>query len=89
MTPELVMSMTHQALRITIGILGPILLATLILGLVVSIFQAATQINEMTLTFIPKIIAVAATLIILGPWMLNSLVDYIQTLLRSIPSLAI
>lgn len=89
MTPEIVMSMTYQALRVALSIAGPILLATLALGLIVAVFQAATQINEMTLTFIPKIIAVATTLVLLGPWMLNNLVDYIQDLLNSIPGLAI
>lgn len=88
MTPESVMSMTYQALRIALMIAGPLLLVTLVVGLLISIFQAATQINEMTLSFIPKLLAVGATLVLLGPWLLNTMVDYIRTLLDAIPGLA-
>ncbi|WP_213976658.1 flagellar biosynthesis protein FliQ, partial [Serratia marcescens] len=65
----------------------PLLLAALISGLVVSLLQAATQINEMTLSFIPKILAVVATIIIAGPWMLNLLLDYMRTLFSNLPTL--
>jgi flagellar biosynthetic protein FliQ len=61
---------------------------TLAVGLIISIFQAATQINEMTLSFIPKLLAVGATLVLLGPWLLSTMVDYIRSLLDSIPGLA-
>ncbi len=88
MTPETVMSMTYQALRVALSIAGPLLVVTLLVGLVISIFQAATQINEMTLSFIPKLLAMAATLVLLGPWLLSVLIDYIRTLLTSIPGLA-
>lgn len=88
MTPEVVMSMTYQALRVALIMAGPLLLMTLAVGLIISIFQAATQINEMTLSFIPKLLAVGATLVLLGPWLLSTMVDYIRGLLDSIPGLA-
>ena len=88
MTPEAVMSMTYQALRVALLMAGPLLLVTLAVGLIISIFQAATQINEMTLSFIPKVLAVAATLVLLGPWLIGTMVDYITTLFNSIPGLA-
>ncbi len=69
-------------------IAAPPLLAALIIGLVVSIFQAATQINEMTLSFIPKLAGMFVALIIAGPWMTSVMVDYIQRILTSIPWLA-
>ena len=88
MTPEAVMSMTYQALKVALFMAGPLLLVTLIVGLVISIFQAATQINEMTLSFIPKLLAIGVTLVLLGPWLISIMVDYIQTLFASIPGLA-
>ena len=88
MTPEAVMSMTYQALRVALVMAGPLLLVTLLVGLMISIFQAATQINEMTLSFIPKLLAVGAALVLLGPWLITTMVDYIRTLLDSIPGLA-
>ena len=88
MTPEAVMSMTYQALRVALIMAGALLLMTLAVGLIISIFQAATQINEMTLSFIPKLLAVGATLVLLGPWLLSTMVDYIRSLLDSIPGLA-
>ncbi|HEX7387894.1 MAG TPA: flagellar biosynthesis protein FliQ [Castellaniella sp.] len=88
MTPEAVMSMTYQALKVALIMAGPLLLVTLIVGLVISIFQAATQINEMTLSFIPKLLAIGAALVLLGPWLISTMVDYIQALFTSIPGLA-
>ncbi|CAM5210044.1 Flagellar biosynthetic protein FliQ OS=Castellaniella defragrans (strain DSM / CCUG 39792 /65Phen) OX=1437824 GN=fliQ PE=3 SV=1 [Castellaniella denitrificans] len=88
MTPEAVMSMTYQALRVALIMAGPLLLMTLAVGLIISIFQAATQINEMTLSFIPKLLAVGATLVLLGPWLISTMVDYIRSLLDAIPGLA-
>ena len=85
MTPESVMTLGRQALELTLMISAPPLLAALIIGLVVSIFQAATQINEMTLTFIPKLIGLFGVLVISGPWMVGLMVDYIQRLFGSIP----
>lgn len=88
MNSEAVMSMTYQALKVALIMAGPLLLVTLVVGLVISIFQAATQINEMTLSFIPKLLAVGAALVLLGPWLISTMVDYIQTLFNSIPGLA-
>lgn len=85
MTPESVMTIGRQALELTLMVSAPPLLAALIIGLVVSIFQAATQINEMTLSFIPKLLGMFLVLIITGPWMIGMLVDYIQRLFSGIP----
>jgi flagellar biosynthetic protein FliQ len=87
MTPEIVMDIGRQAMEITLLISGPLLLAGLITGLIVSIFQAATQINEATLSFIPKLVVMFITLLIAGPWMLQTMVEYIQRLFESIPQL--
>jgi flagellar biosynthetic protein FliQ len=87
MTPESVISIGQQALLTMLLVAAPVLLAALAVGLLVSIFQAATQINEMTLSFIPKLIAVFATLVIAGPWMTGLLVDYIRRLFSSIPGI--
>ena len=87
MTPESVMTIGQQALLTMLLVAAPMLLVALVVGLVVSIFQAATQINEMTLSFIPKLIAVFVTMVIAGPWMTAVLVDYIQRLFASIPTI--
>lgn len=87
MTPETVMTLGYQAMRLTILLAAPLLLVALVTGLVISLFQAATQINEMTLSFIPKLLAVFATLVIAGPWMLETVLDYMRTLFLSIPQL--
>jgi len=87
MTPETVMTIGQRALELTLLLAAPLLLTTLAIGLLVGIFQAATQINEMTLSFIPKLVGMAAALVIAGPWMLNQLVGYTRTLIESIPSL--
>ena len=85
MTPESVMMMGTEAMKIALMVAAPLLLVALITGLVISILQAATQINEMTLSFIPKIIAVFVAIIVAGPWMLNLLLDYMRTLFSNIP----
>jgi flagellar biosynthetic protein FliQ len=87
MTPETVMTIGRHALEMTLLLAAPLLLTTLVIGLLVGIFQAATQINEMTLSFIPKLIGMAAALVIAGPWMLNQLISYTRTLITSIPGL--
>ena len=87
MTPESVMSIGQQGLLTMLLVSAPLLLIALAIGLVVSIFQAATQINEMTLSFIPKLIGVFVTLVVAGPWMLTVLVDYMRRLYSSIPSI--
>jgi flagellar biosynthesis protein FliQ len=88
MTPESVMNLGRDAMEITLIVAGPILLVVLLIGLMVSIFQAATQINEATLSFIPKLVGVFLTLVIAGPWMLTTMVDYMRLVLTSIPSMA-
>ncbi|POZ19539.1 flagellar biosynthetic protein FliQ [Lelliottia aquatilis] len=85
MTPESVMMMGTEAMKVAISVAAPLLLVALITGLVISILQAATQINEMTLSFIPKIIAVFVTIIVAGPWMLNLLLDYMRNLFTNLP----
>ena len=87
MTPESVMVIGTEAMKVALALAAPLLLAALISGLVVSLLQAATQINEMTLSFIPKILAVVATIIIAGPWMLNLLLDYMRTLFSNLPNI--
>ena len=87
MTPETVVTIGQQAVEMTLMISAPLLLSALVIGLVVSIFQAATQINEMTLSFIPKLLGIFLVLIVAGPWMVNTLVDYIQRLFSNIPLL--
>jgi flagellar biosynthetic protein FliQ len=71
----------------TLMLAGPLLLAALVIGLIISIFQAATQINEQTLSFIPKLVGIFLTLILAGPWMLQMMVDYIRRLFESIPQI--
>ncbi|MTD37434.1 flagellar biosynthesis protein FliQ [Erwinia sp. CPCC 100877] len=85
MTPESVMALGYQAMRIGFSMAAPLLIAALITGLVVSILQASTQINEMTLSFIPKILAVALTAVLAGPTLMNMFLDYMRTLFNSLP----
>ena len=85
MSPELVMNMGRQAIEMTLILAGPLLLSALLIGLVISVFQAATQINEQTLSFIPKLLGIFVVLIMAGPWMLQMMVDYIRRLFESIP----
>ena len=79
------MTVGQRALEMTLLLAAPLLLVALVTGLIVGAFQAATQINEMTLSFIPKLLAMAATLVIAGPWMLKLLVGYTRVLIQSIP----
>jgi flagellar biosynthesis protein FliQ len=88
MTPEGVMDLGRNAMEITLLVAGPMLVTVLLIGLLVSIFQAATQINEATLSFIPKLIGVFAVLLIAGPWMLTTLVDYMHLVFTNIPAMA-
>ena len=87
MTPEMVMTLGQRALEMTLLLAAPLLLVALVTGLIVGAFQAATQINEMTLSFIPKLLAMAAVLALTGPWMLRSLVEYTRNLIESIPGM--
>ena len=88
MTPQTVLTLAQQALWITALVAAPLLLTALVVGLVVSIFQAATQINEATLTFVPKLLAAVAVMGVAGPWMLTSLVEYLRSVLLSLPQAA-
>ncbi|EKE18180.1 MAG: hypothetical protein ACD_10C00097G0002 [uncultured bacterium] len=81
------MEIGRQAIEVALLISAPLLLTALVIGLIISVFQAATQINESTLQFVPKLVAIFAALILLGPWMLQYLIDYIQRLFGSIPQL--
>lgn len=87
MTPTAVVEIGRQAVEVTLMISAPLFIAALTTGLIVSIFQAATQINEATLSFVPKLIVLLATLIIAGPWMITVLTDYVRRLYSSIPSI--
>ncbi|HLF96341.1 MAG TPA: flagellar biosynthesis protein FliQ [Methylococcaceae bacterium] len=87
MTPDTVNAIGQQALLVATQLAAPILLSSLAIGLVIAVFQAATQINEMTLTFVPKLIIIGVVLVVAGPWMLGVLVDYTRELIRSIPAL--
>jgi flagellar biosynthesis protein FliQ len=87
MNPETVMTIGTRALEITLLLSAPMLVVALVTGLLIGVFQAATQINEMTLSFIPKLVAMAATLVLAGPWMLKLIVDYTRELFNSIPGL--
>ncbi|MFZ0243366.1 MAG: flagellar biosynthesis protein FliQ [Desulfobacterales bacterium] len=86
MTPEYVTGFFLEAIKLAILLSAPVLLAGLAVGILVSIFQAATSINEMTLTFIPKMLAVAIALLIFFPWMLQVMVEYTQNLMNSLPT---
>lgn len=87
MTQETVMTLGEQALLLTIMVSAPSLLVALGIGLIISVFQAATQINEMTLSFIPKLLGLVLVLVVLGPWMIGLMVDYIHRLYSSIPAM--
>jgi flagellar biosynthesis protein FliQ len=87
MNQDVVINVSMQAMQLAFMVAMPLLLVALVVGLVVSVFQAVTQIQEQTLTFIPKIVAMGATLVVAGPWMLNQVVAYTEQLYSSIPSL--
>ncbi len=85
MDAQQVFTAGQQGLYVLLMVSAPILIAVLVVGLVVSVFQAATQINEATLSFVPKIVAAVAVLAFAGPWMMTTLVEYLQRTLQSIP----
>ena len=87
MTPDTVYIIGQEAMIVALKLAGPILLASLAVGLVIAMFQAATQINEMTLTFVPKLITIGAVLMLAGPWMLQVIIEFFQGLVRDIPNL--
>ena len=85
MTPESVMMMGTEAMKIAIAVAAPLLLVALVTGLIISILQAATQVNEMTMTFIPKILMIVGVGVLLGPWMMKIFIEYTRMLFASIP----
>jgi flagellar biosynthetic protein FliQ len=87
MTPETIYMVGQDAMMVAVKLTAPVLLPSLVVGLVIAMFQAATQINEMTLTFVPKLIIIGLVLMIMGPWMLQMYLDYFQELIRNIPQL--
>jgi flagellar biosynthetic protein FliQ len=87
MSPELVLTIGKQALNVTVLLAAPLLLTALVVGLVVSLFQAASQVNEMTLSFIPKLLGLVAVIYIAGPWMLTLITGFARRLFESIPGL--
>lgn len=87
MTPEMVLDVGRDALYLTMLLAGPLLLSALVVGLFIGVFQAATQIQEMTLSFIPKLIALTFALLFAGPWMLRMLVEFTQRLFMAIPGM--
>ena len=87
MTPETIMSIGQQTMWVAVKITAPVLLSSLVVGLLISMFQAATQINEMTLTFVPKLITIGMVIMLAGPWILSVMVEFIRSLIISIPTL--
>ncbi|KEZ78023.1 flagellar biosynthesis protein FliQ [Salinisphaera hydrothermalis] len=87
MTPHTVMDLAYQGMKLTLMMAAPMLGTALLFGLLISLFQAATQINEMTLSFIPKILAVFVVLIIAGPWLIGEIMDFTRHLFLNIPNL--
>ncbi|MHA6205512.1 flagellar biosynthesis protein FliQ [Dyella soli] len=85
MTPESVIEFGQHALYVAMMVAAPLLLTALFVGLVIGVVQAATQINEMTLSFIPKVVAMAVVALIAGPWMLRTLVQFTRQLIESLP----
>ncbi len=86
MSPDMVISFGQKALEMALMLSAPVLLATFLVGLIISILQSATQIQEMTLSYIPKIIAAYITVLVLGAWMLNKLLDYTKDLIINMPT---
>ncbi len=87
MTPTAVIELGRQAIEVTLMVSAPLFLAALVTGLLISIFQAATQINEMTLSFVPKLVAIFVTLVLAGPWMITLLTDFMRRLFELIPAM--
>ncbi len=87
MENEFAVEVVNQAIKITLMLSAPMLIGALLVGVLVSIFQAVTQINEQTLSFIPKILVIVAALVIFSPWMMETMVSYTQDLFTSIPEL--
>ncbi len=88
MTEQFAIDTARNAFMIALQIGGPLLISSLVVGMLVSVFQAVTQINEQTLSFVPKILVVAGALAVLGPWMATTLISYMISTFNSLPSLA-
>jgi len=86
-TPETVLTLGQRALELGVLLSAPLLLSALVIGVLISLFQAATQINEMTLSFVPKLLVLVLVLVLAGPWMLELLVDFTRALFKDIPNL--
>jgi flagellar biosynthetic protein FliQ len=87
MAPETIFRVSQEAMIVAVKLTAPVLLPSLAVGLIIAMFQAATQINETTLTFVPKLIVIGFVLLIVGPWMLQVFLDYFQDLIKEIPQL--
>ena len=87
MTPETIITLGQRALELAVLVSAPLLLTALAVGVLISLFQAATQINEMTLSFVPKLLALVLVLLLAGPWMLELLIDFTRNLMKDIPNL--
>lgn len=87
MTPSTIIDIGRQAIEVTLMMSAPLFLAALVTGLLVSVFQAATQINEMTLSFVPKLVAIFIVMVLAGPWMITLITDFTRRLFESIPGL--
>lgn len=87
MTPDVISTIAQETVLVAIKLIAPILLSSLAVGLIVAMFQAATQINEQTLTFIPKLVTIIIVLMVAGPWMLQVIIDFFQSLIHQIPEL--
>ena len=87
MTPDVISALAQETVVVSIKLVAPVLLSSLAVGVIISMFQAATQINEQTLTFIPKLLTIIVVLMIAGPWMLQVIIDYFQNLVHQIPEL--
>jgi flagellar biosynthetic protein FliQ len=87
MVPETIYRVSQEAMIVAVKLTAPVLLPSLAIGLIIAMFQAATQINETTLTFVPKLIVIGFVLLLAGPWMLQVFLDYFQDLIKEIPQL--
>ena len=87
MTPETIMTLGQRALEMATLLSAPLLLSALVIGVLISLFQAATQINEMTLSFVPKLLVLVVVLLLAGPWMLELLIEFTRNLFKDIPNL--
>ncbi len=87
MTPDVISALAQETVVVSIKLVAPVLLSSLAVGVIISMFQAATQINEQTLTVIPKLLTIIVVLMIAGPWMLQVIIDYFQNLMHQIPEL--